>query len=353
MKATILQGPRECRVVELADPAVPDDGLVLAVKACGICGSDVRRWNEGPPPESGGLVPGHEAAGAVLAVGRSVSDYAPGDRLAIAPDVHCGQCYYCRCGRYNLCDDLRLIGITPGLPGAFAQRLVLTGEILRNGIVHRMPEALSFVEAALAEPCSSVIAAHDAAGTSPKDTVAILGAGPIGCLHAVVARSRGARVIVSEPNASRRSMAEQFEPDAVIDPSSEDVVARVREFTGGRGADVVICANPVAETATQAVEMVRKAGRVVLFGGLPKARPMVSLDANRIHYGEIVVVGSFSYPPTVHARALDLIARRVIPADRLITHTFALEQIDRAFETAASGAGLKIVVTMAENPRAA
>jgi len=350
MKAAVLVGARDLQVKEVPDPVVPNDGLAIEVQACGICGSDLRRWSEGPPAGSGGIIAGHEAAGVVVEVGKDAAGYSPGDRLALAPDVHCGHCYYCRHGMFNLCDDMRLIGITAGYPGGFAERLVLTHEILTNGIVHFMPEGMSFVVAALAEPCCSVLAAHEKARTSAKDTVVVLGAGPIGCLHVVIARARGAHVIVSEPSAKRREMAARFEPDAIIDPSGEDVVSRVRQLTGGLGADIVICANPVAATQTQAVEMVRKAGRVVFFGGLPKSNPMVSLDANRIHYGEIEVVGSFSYHPTVHERALELISRNVIPADLLVTHTFPLTQINTAFDTAAAGEGLKIVVTMERRP---
>jgi L-iditol 2-dehydrogenase len=110
------------------------------------------------------------------------------------------------------------------------------------------------------------------------------------------------------------------------------------------GADLVICANPVAETQTRAVQLVRKRGKVVLFGGLPKADPTTHLDGNRIHYGEIDVMGAFSYHPTVHACALDLLARGVADAERLITHRFDLEHAQQAFETAASGAGLKVLI---------
>ena len=116
-------------------------------------------------------------------------------------------------------------------------------------------------------------------------------------------------------------------------------------MTGGVGADIVICANPVARTQTEAVEIVRKRGKVILFGGLPKANPMVTLDSNRIHYGEIEVFGAFSYHPTMHESALDLIHRKVIPADLLVTHTFGLDEIDRAFEVAAKGEALKVAVT--------
>jgi L-iditol 2-dehydrogenase len=348
MKAAVLVDARRLEIREVPDPVVPDDGLVLEVKACGVCGSDLRRWKEGPAEGSDPIIPGHEAAGVVVEVGKATSDYSVGERLAVAPDIHCGHCYYCQRGLFNLCDDIRMLGITPGYAGGFAERLLLTREVLTNGIVHRMPEELSFIEGALAEPCSSVVAAHEKAGTSPKDTVVVLGAGPIGCIHVEVAAARGARVIVSEPSPSRRELARRFEAEVIIDPSSEKVVGRVRELTGGLGADIVICANPTAETQSQAVEMVRKGGRVVLFGGLPKSEPMTTLDANRIHYGEIEVVGAFSYHPTGHELALELLKRKAISAELLVTHEFPLERVGEAFETADKGEGLKVVVTMSE-----
>ncbi|NJN99477.1 MAG: zinc-binding dehydrogenase [Anaerolineales bacterium] len=173
----------------------------------------------------------------------------------------------------------------------------------------------------------------------------VMGGGPIGCLHIALSKARGARVIVSEPNEPRREIAQRFGPDSIIDPFNQDLAAHVREQTDGVGADIVICANPVAATQTQAVEIVRKAGRVILFGGLPKANPMTTLDGNRIHYGEIEVVGAFSYHPTHHELALKLLNRQAIPAERLITHTLPLDNISQAFELAASGEALKVIVT--------
>jgi L-iditol 2-dehydrogenase len=349
MKSAFLVAPRTLELRDVPDPVAPPGGLVLEVKACGVCGSDLRRWREGPPPDAvpaGGIVPGHEIGGVVVDVGADVTRYVLGDRLAIAPDIHCGECYYCQRALYNLCDRLHFLGVTPGYPGGFAEKILLSAEVLELGVVHPMPDGLSFAEGALAEPCSSVLACHQDAGTSLDDTVVVIGAGPIGCIHIAVARARGARVIVSQRSATRREMARAFGPLALIDPTAEDVVARVRELTGGVGADVVICANPAAQTQTQAVEMVRKGGRVVLFGGLPKADPMVTVDANRIHYGEIQFVGSFSYHPTFHALALDALARKLIPSELLITHSFSLDQIDQAFHTADSGQGLKVMVTM-------
>jgi L-iditol 2-dehydrogenase len=174
-----------------------------------------------------------------------------------------------------------------------------------------------------------------------------MGAGPIGCLHTAIAHLRGARVILSEPNALRRRMAEPFRPELVIDPASDDVVAAVREFTGGLGADSAICANPVAATHQQAVAAVRKRGTVVLFGGLPKVDPMTELDANRIHYDEIRVVGSFSYHPEYHRRALRLLERGQVDPAAIVTHTYPLAQVDTVFRTVAAGEALKVMVEIA------
>ncbi|RPI53584.1 MAG: hypothetical protein EHM56_07110, partial [Chloroflexi bacterium] len=241
MKAAILNGICQFEIQDIPEPDAPADGLVLRIYSCGVCGSDLRRWKEGPYPGSEGLIAGHEIAGVVEAAGSRLAGYAPGDRLAVAPDVHCGKCYYCERGLYNLCDDLRLIGITPGYQGGFAEKMVLTAEILANGAVHRIPAGMSYPHASLAEPGSSVLAAHTQAHTGPADTVLVMGAGPIGCLHVVVAKARGAQVILSEPSETRREMARRFAPDFLLDPSQEEVVSRVKEWTGGRGADIAIC----------------------------------------------------------------------------------------------------------------
>lgn len=343
-KAAVLKDIKQYEIREINLPPLPDDALLLSVKTCGVCGSDLRRWREGPPPGYDNVVSGHEVAGVVAAVGKDVADYKVGARLALAPDVHCGKCYYCAHGMYNLCDSLRLVGITPEIAGGLAEEMILTGEILRNGIVHRIPEGMSDAHAALAEPISSVLASHQKAGTTLGDTVVVIGGGPIGCLHIVVAKERGAKVILSEPAEIRRGLAAGFGPNRIIDPTGEDVVQRVRELTGGLGADIVICANPVAATQAQAVEMVRKGGRVILFGGLPKANPTTSLDGNRIHYGEINVTGAFSYHPTVHQQALSFLADRPALADKLISHRFKLDQINEAFLIANNGEALKVMI---------
>jgi L-iditol 2-dehydrogenase len=344
MIAAHLIAPQTIELRDVPPPACPADGLVLEMRACGICGSDLRRWREGPPSGTPHLIQGHELAGVVIEAGPRVTRFKLGDRLAVAPDIHCGVCWYCRRGLFNLCPELKLLGITPGLDGGFAERVVLDEVLLRNGIVHPIPDGLSWHEGALAETLSSVLASHEKCGTSLGETVVVLGAGPIGCLHVVIAKARGAAVVVAEPNPLRRSGAEKFGPDATLDPSQQDVVAEVKRLTGGLGADVVICANPVASTQTQAVEIARRGGRIVLFGGLPKADPMVRLNANLIHYGEQVLMGAFSYHPRFHEQALEVLRRKVVRAEHFVTHTRPLSRIAEAFAIAASGEALKVMV---------
>ncbi|HRY50729.1 MAG TPA: alcohol dehydrogenase catalytic domain-containing protein [Candidatus Paceibacterota bacterium] len=344
MQAAYLIGPRTIELRPTQAPDCPPDGLLLEMKACGICGSDLRRWQEGPPSGVSHLIQGHELAGVVTAIGRETREYKPGDRLALAPDIHCGLCYYCRRGLYNLCLDLKLLGITPGLDGGFSEQVMIPRSVLTHGIVHWMPEGLSFAEGALAETLSSVLASHAKCKTTLGETVVVMGAGPVGCLHTVVAQARGARVILAEPLPARRRGAEKFSPDAILDVTRQDPVEAVRKLTNGIGADVVICANPVTATQTQAVEIVRRGGKVVLFGGLPKADPTTHLDGNRIHYGEIEVVGSFSYHPSFHEEALRVLSRKQVRAELFITHTKSLSRISEGFEIAKSGEALKVMI---------
>ena len=165
MRAAQLTGPETIELVDLPIPTCPEGGVLLRVRACGVCGSDLRRFREGLAP--GDIaVPGHEFAGEVVEVGAKVSGYAVGDHLAVAPDVHCLRCWYCSVGLYNLCDDMTMIGITPGFMGGLAEYCVLPAHALVGGTIHKMPASLSFAQGALAEPLSSVQACHQDIGTN-------------------------------------------------------------------------------------------------------------------------------------------------------------------------------------------
>jgi len=341
MKAALFDSPGRMTVgqVELA-PCGPDD-IIVKVHACGICGSDVRNFRTGLKADVGAQVMGHEFTGTVTETGTAVTRFRPGDRVAVAPDVSCGSCYYCRRGLVNLCDHHRMIGTH--WPGGFAEYVHLPKVVLEHGMVHPIPDGLSLDDAALSEPASSVLAAQENARVGLGDTVLVIGDGPIGCLHIETARARGAaRVIMA--GLARLSEAKRFEPDVLIDAGRQDTVAEVLAATGGLGADVAIVATPVAATQAQAVRAVRKRGVVVLFGGLPKSSPEATFDANRIHYGEITVVGAFSYPAYMHEKALATIAAGQIHPGKYFNLIVGLDDIVEGFRAAAEGRALKVLV---------
>lgn len=341
MKAAVFEGPGRMvvRQVELAACAPGD--LVARVHACGICGSDVRNFRTGLKAEVGAQVMGHELTAVVSEVGAEVRRFRAGDRIAVAPDVSCGECYYCKRGLVNLCLGHRMLGTH--WPGGFAEYVHLPREVLARGMVHHVPEGLSLDDAALSEPAASVLAAQENAGIGLGDTVLVIGDGPIGCLHLEVARSRGAtRVIVA--GLARLKEVERFAPDLLVDAGKTDTVEAVRAATGGLGADVAIVATPVASTQAQAVRAVRKRGKVVLFGGLPKASPETTLDANLVHYGEITILGAFSYPAHMHEKALATIAAGRIHPERYFNLVVGLDQVVDGFQAAAEGRALKVLV---------
>ena len=341
MKAAVFEAIEKIVVRDLADPRADEGSIVVKVEACSLCGSDIRNFHGGLRGGIASQVMGHEIAGSVAQVGRGVERFTIGDRVAIAPDVSCGTCYYCRRGWVNLCVNHRMIGTH--WPGGFAQYLHLPAVILQHGMVHQMPVGLSFDHAALSEPASSVLAAQENAGIGLGDTVLVIGDGPVGCLHLEVARARGASRVIMV-GLARLAQVVPFGPDHLIDAATQDPVAEVKRLTDGMGADVAIVATPVAKTQAQAVESVRKRGRVVLFGGLPKDNPATTLNGNLIHYNEISVVGAFSYPAWVHQRALEVIASGKIHAEKYFNKTVGLEGIVEGIREAESGRALKVLV---------
>lgn len=341
MKAAVFEDIERIVVREVPDPRCDAGGIVVRVEACGLCGSDVRNYHLGLRTGMKGQIMGHEIAGSVVEAGSSVERFAVGDRVAIAPDVSCGSCYYCKRDLGNLCDNHRMIGTH--WPGGFAQLIHIPAEVLAHGMIHRMPEGLSFDDAALSEPASSVIAAQENASIGLGDTVLIMGDGPIGCLHLEVARARGASRVIMAGLARLKQVA-PFKPDALIDVAAQDPVAETRRLTGGLGADVAIIAAPSAKAQAQGVEAVRKRGTVILFGGLAKSSPLTTLNSNIIHYGEITIVGAFSYPARTHEKALVVIREGKIDAKRYFNRTVPLEGIVDGIRAAEAGDVLKVLV---------
>lgn len=342
MKAAIFKEIERIEVEEIAKPVCDPDGILVNVKACGLCGGDIRNYHNGLKGGVTNQIMGHEAAGVVEEVGPQVTRFAVGDKVAIAPDVSCGHCFYCKRGWGNLCLDHRMIGTH--WPGGFAQYLHLPQIVLEHGMVHQMPDDLSFEDATLAEPASSVLASQMNAGVGLGDTVLIIGDGPIGCLHLEVARANGAAKVILA-GKKRLQIVSAFAPDALIDSTTQDLVSEVLRLTNSLGADVAICANARTSSQELAVESVRKRGKVILFGGVPKTAPMTTLNSNLIHYNELTVMGAFSYPAYINEMALSVIRDQKITASKYISKIVSLENIvTEGIKAAETGEVLKVVV---------
>ncbi len=343
MRAVLVRAPMDFGVVDLERPACPPDGLLLRVLACGLCGSDLRTLRAGHHRVTLPWVIGHEVSAIVVETGSAYrGPFGVGRRLSVAPLVFCGTCDRCAEGRFELCDGYREIG--QQWPGGLAEFLALPGDALAYGTVRALPDDLDPVVATVAEPLSSCIHAQETGDVGLGDTVAILGSGPIGCLHAMLARAKGAAsVIIADTNAERLAMCERFGPDHLVDASTVDLAAEVRRLTGGRGADVVVTANPAPASQVQAVEMARKGGRVLLFGGLPPEMSRPGIDTNLVHYNALRVMGTTIFAPRHHAQALALLAGGRIDAAGLITHRLPLERFAEGAAAALEGTALKVV----------
>jgi len=343
MKAAVFYGPGDMRVEERPIPVPAENELLLKVAACAICGSDLRTFRFGAGNITDPVVIGHEVTGTIVEVGNSLGGYSPGDRLAVAPAVPCGDCPFCRRGLQTMCDNLRSIGYQ--FDGGFADYIIAPWPAIKAGCIIPVPENLPLDEATLAEPLACAINGQELLNVGSGDTVAILGAGPLGCLHAMLARVRGAsRVLLADLRPERLELAASFGADALIDGSREDVRARVMEETGSVGASVVIVAAPSGEAQAQALTLAAKHGRISFFGGLPKTSPTVSLNANLIHYRELFVMGAYGSMPRHNREALELLSGRRIQSENLIGLVVPLERIAEGFDALAQGRVLKVLV---------
>jgi L-iditol 2-dehydrogenase len=343
MKAAVLYGPEDMRLEDRALPAPAENELLIQVAACAICGSDLRTYRFGARNISRPVVVGHEIAGTIVEAGSALTDWNPGERVAVAPAVPCGDCVYCRRGTQTMCNNLRSIGYE--FDGGFADYMIVPWAAVRAGCVNRVPENLSLEEATFAEPLACAINGQELLRAGLNDTVVILGAGPIGCLHADLAKVCGAaKVIMVDVQERRLEMARAFAVDAVIDGGREDVLARVHQETEGEGASVVIVAASTASAQEQAITLAAKRGRISFFGGLPKANPCASVNSNLVHYRELFVMGAYGSTPRHNRTALDLLASGRIHAGALMGLTVPLERLLDGYEAAAGGRVLKVVV---------
>ncbi len=343
MKAAVFLEPGKMELRQVEKPKAGPDSLVIKVEACAVCGSDARILASGNDKIKPPQVIGHEAAGTITEIGQNLKGFTLGQRVAIAPAIPCGECFFCERGEQTVCENSVSIGYH--FPGGFAEYMEVPWPAIKVGCVNPVPEHVSFDEVVLAEPLSCAINAQEIAQVGMGETVAIFGAGPIGFMHIELARSRGAtRIILIEPNPARREMAAPFKPDLLLDPEAVDVTQEVLAATGGRGADVVITACPAGSAQEQALRIVRRHGRVSFFGGLPKGNSVIRFDSNLVHYREFAVLGANGSSPRQNRLAIDLVASGKFDVKALITHTFPLEGILEAIDMVRRGEGLKIII---------
>ena len=334
------------RLVERPGPRAGEGELVIDVVVSGICGTDLKiaRGQHRLYPPGTTRIPGHEAVGVVVQ-NRSGSDmYAPGTRVAVAPNIACTVCRACRRGLGNLCENYESVGLT--FDGGFADQLRIPAAAVAAGNVLVVPDGLDWQVAALTEPIAAVVRGLRPLTVGDQDTLLICGAGPIGLIALLVAKHRGVgRVIVSQTSPHRRSIAEKLGADVTIDPRQGDLAEQVRQHTDGAGADAIVVAAPVGQIFSDALRAAAKGGRINFFAGLPSGAGVVGLDANLVHYGELVVTGSTANTNADNVEALELLAAVPELFAPLVTSTFPIAQAEQAFEAAKAGENLKVLLT--------
>ena len=324
MKAAIYYGPGDIKVQDVSQPRLEPDGILVKVKTCGICGSDMHPYKVGGVIGPGTIM-GHEFSGDVVEVGANVKDFNKGDRVTVAGYLPCGECYWCQRKQYYRCFKMQLLGYE--FPGAFAEYVGVPLALL-NMTVFPLPDELTYEEGATVEPLSVSVHAVRRAEPAAADTVVILGAGMIGQCAMQVFKAMGvAKVIVSEISKKRLEVAKATGADVVINAAEENPVERVQEATSGMWADIVAeCAGSPA-TFHQAIEMVRGSGKIVLVGIYEEP---IKWEPAAIIRKNIKMIGCMggSFP-----RAIDFLRSRRVDTKPLITHEFPLDQAREAFET--------------------
>jgi len=330
MRAAIVEDRRKLVIRDVPEPVLDKDEALIKVQYCGICGSDLHIYLDGLS-----ISLGHEYSGNIVEMGPDVEGWEIGDRVAVEPYVTCEGCYWCKRGEIGLCDKLFLYA-TRGKVGAFA-----TYAKAKFDKLHRLSDELTYEQAAIVEPTAVSLRAVNVSGMKVGDVVAVLGLGPIGQLVARLVRTSGAKAVyATEISQSRVELARSV-VDEVINPKIADPVDRILELTNDMGADIVFeCAGKI-ETTQGSIALARKGGTIVILG--------MCFDAVETSFIDIVlkgltIKGSLSANVGDYASAFDLIKKKRIDVNPLLTSKFPLEEINEAFEKALKGEGGKILV---------
>lgn len=344
MKAGVVTGLEQIEVKEVPIPRIDANGVLVKVQACAVCGSDLRIFRSGNNRVKFPAIIGHEISGEVVEVGKNVTKLEIGDRVAIGADVPCGECRFCEAGIGNNCQINYAMGYQ--FQGGFAQYIPLNKTVMNYGPVHKIPDQMSYEEAALAEPLGCVLNALELAPVQLGDTVVVIGAGAIGCMMSNVIKQMGAsKLILVQRSKPRLEMAKKIvNADVFVCSSEENAIKAVMRETEGLGADVVITSNPSPEAQADALLMAKNRAKISFFGGLPKTEENVTLNTNVIHYKELMVTGAHGAMPIHHLKAIELIASGMIDVKPFISKTFPLDELKEAIAYAESREGMRVVV---------
>lgn len=345
MQAAVYRGPNDIRVEDVDIPAIASSEVLLKVTRTGICGTDIRIMHgvHRKYPTGTIRIPGHELVGEVVEAGRDLKDFYVGQRLFIAPNMGCGHCRQCVSGNNNLCANYDAFGIT--IDGSFAQYMRIPTAAVMQGNLIPVPEDLNPAVAALIEPFACVLRGQEAVKIQPGETVLVIGAGPIGCMHVMLARLRGAgKVFVSELIPERREQVARMGADRILDPSTENIFDMIADETQEKGVDIVIVAAPAHKAQETALELSAIGGRINFFGGLPNDQPSINFNSNLVHYKELIVTGTTACSTNDNRKAVEIVSSGRINLESLIGASFPLREVRQALATAEDGTTLKVVL---------
>ncbi|OZB49436.1 MAG: alcohol dehydrogenase [Cellulomonas sp. 14-74-6] len=344
MKVFRFYAPGDVRIEESPEPQVSAGEVKIRVRACSMCGTDVKIASAGHQRMQPPRVMGHEIAGEVVEVGEGVTGWAAGDRVQVIAAIPCGKCEFCTAGLMTICPNQLSMGYD--FDGGFAPYMIVPPQVLAVDGLNRIPDGVSFAEASVSEPFACAINAQELADTHEGDVVVVVGSGPIGCLHVRLARARGAaKVFLVELSRERLDLAAEIvKPDAAICSAEVDPVQAVLDLTDGKGASLVITAAASGAAQEQGLRMLAPRGRISLFGGLPKDKPTITLDSNLVHYRELTIWGANGSSPAHNKQALAHIADGSVPVADLITHRLPLDQIRDGLDVVRNGTGIKVTI---------
>ncbi|HDI07792.1 MAG TPA: hypothetical protein ENF76_05455 [Candidatus Bathyarchaeota archaeon] len=338
MKAAVYYSQKDIRIEEMPTPKIGDEEVLVEMKACGICGSDLMEWYQS---RKAPVVLGHEPAGVIAEAGKKVKEFQVGDRVFVHHHVACLKCHYCIHGDYTLCEQFTKTNIEPG---GFAEYFRVPEPNLRLDTL-RIPEKLSFEEATLIEPIGCCLRALSKCNIQTGDTMAVVGAGPAGVIHVMLSKLFGvSKVIAADFVEYRLNMAKKLGADIAVNAGEENVVEAVRSATDGRGADIAVVTAPNIKAYSDAVKLLRRGGTLCVFAS---TRPdeLLKVSPKTLFFSEIKIVSSYSTSHIETRKALELIESGRIKVGELITHRFPLRRIGEAFKMAAENKEcLKIVI---------